>query len=81
MFTLVRFDGSFNLPKHQFTQPAHRVAQGVDLLHGPELPDGFKFLRENVGAVQSATAYDQIGCADGNGLLEGDLVSESIITV
>ena len=33
-----------------------------------------------MGAVQSASGDDQIGCADGDGLLEGDLVSESIIT-
>ena len=32
-----------------------------------------------MGTVQSAPGDDQIGCADGYGLLEGNLVSESII--
>ena len=79
MFTLIRFDGSFNLPKHKLAQLAYRVAKCVDLFHGPELPYWLKFFRENMRAVKSATGYDQIGCADGNGLLESDFVSENII--
>ena len=80
VFALVRFDGPFNLPKHQLTQLAHRIAQGVDLRQRPEIPDGSKFAGIHDGDIQSAPGHDQIRCADGNGLLESDLVSENIIT-
>ena len=61
VFALVRFDGPFNLPKHQLAQSAHRSTQCIDLRQRPEIPDGSKFAGIHDGDIQSAPGHDQIG--------------------
>lgn len=77
-FSLIPFDGDFDLPQHRFAPLADRSTQLCDGIRGIEVENTQKILMLKViFRLQPATGHEGKGDADGGGVSE--LLSDVIV--